>query len=349
MKIGLLTYHHTTNFGSLLQTYGLYKKVQDLGYECEIIDYHNGAVDKRESPIRIRNCRNLRDFVHYFFREPAKRKKEKKFKKFIDEKMHLSEVSYNADNIVESNDKYDKFLVGSDLVWDYTINDSDYTYMLDFVKNSTKKLAYASSAGSIWTNKKKVVDLLSLFAHIGVRENAICEVLTKWLDKEIDFVCDPTMLIEAEEWKRIATKRIIKEPYILCYFSDKEGKIYADALKYAKENDMPVYVIAYHKIPQGMRAVHPTSIEEFLSLILYSDTVFTASYHGMLYSIYFNKEFYYYNRGWKARMESLAQYLNIEDREGLSDNNKAIDYKDVNERIEKFRDESINKLKSYLT
>ena len=39
MKIGLITYHHTTNFGSLLQTYGLYKKVKDLGFECEIIDY----------------------------------------------------------------------------------------------------------------------------------------------------------------------------------------------------------------------------------------------------------------------------------------------------------------------
>lgn len=26
MKIGLITFHDTTNFGSLLQTYGLYKK-----------------------------------------------------------------------------------------------------------------------------------------------------------------------------------------------------------------------------------------------------------------------------------------------------------------------------------
>ena len=30
MKIGLLTFHDTNNFGSYLQTYGLYKKIIDL-------------------------------------------------------------------------------------------------------------------------------------------------------------------------------------------------------------------------------------------------------------------------------------------------------------------------------
>ena len=39
MKIGLLTFHDTNNFGSYLQTYGLYKKIIDLGHECEIVDY----------------------------------------------------------------------------------------------------------------------------------------------------------------------------------------------------------------------------------------------------------------------------------------------------------------------
>lgn len=74
-KIGLLTYHHTTNFGSLLQTYGLYKAVTDLGKQCEIVNYHNATVDKREAPIRLANCRTIRDYVHYFLREPKKRKK----------------------------------------------------------------------------------------------------------------------------------------------------------------------------------------------------------------------------------------------------------------------------------
>lgn len=348
MKIGLMTYHHTTNFGSLLQTYGLYKKVIEIGVDCEIIDYHNVAVEKRESSLRLLKCRTLRDFVHYFIREPAKRKKEKSFSDFIRNNMSLSETSYNLDNIAESNNDYDKFLVGSDLVWDYSINGNDCTYMLDFVEDNKKKLAYASSAGSIWDDREKVTKLLSSFSHIGVRENAICEILTEWLKKEINFVCDPTMLIDAEEWKKMASKRQIKERYILCYFEDKDRKIYQDALEYGKKNNLPVYVIAYHKIPKGMRAIHPVSVEEFLSLILYADTVFTASYHGMLYSLYFNKNFYYYNRGWTARMESIAKYLHVENREGLRNENDKINYEEINRRIGNFRNESSNILKEYL-
>lgn len=30
-KIGLLTFHNTTNFGSMLQSYALYKTIQELG------------------------------------------------------------------------------------------------------------------------------------------------------------------------------------------------------------------------------------------------------------------------------------------------------------------------------
>ena len=50
MKIGLLTFHDTTNFGSLLQTYGLYYVVKQIGYDCEVIDYRCKKVDDVELP-----------------------------------------------------------------------------------------------------------------------------------------------------------------------------------------------------------------------------------------------------------------------------------------------------------
>lgn len=56
-KVGLLTYHHTTNFGSLLQTFALYKTITEIGYPCEIIDYRNEAVEQRESLLSARISR----------------------------------------------------------------------------------------------------------------------------------------------------------------------------------------------------------------------------------------------------------------------------------------------------
>ena len=64
-KVGLLTYHHTTNFGSLLQTFALYKTITEIGYPCEIIDYRNEAVEQREFIKKLYQCRSLREIKHH--------------------------------------------------------------------------------------------------------------------------------------------------------------------------------------------------------------------------------------------------------------------------------------------
>ncbi len=351
-KVGLLTYHHTTNFGSLLQTYALAKAVDKLGMYCEIIDYRNNAVEAREKPKKITQYRNLRGLIGHIKYEPSKKKKAKKFSEFTKRYLKVSENVYDLNNISSAGDKYDCYLVGSDLVWDFSINDYDYTYMLDFTDEHAKRIAFASSVGKIWEDNDmaKVTELLNRFNHIGVREFEIQSHLNNMLDSSVDFVCDPTMLITPDEWKMMASKRLIPEKYVLCYFADSEMKIYKDAIRYGKENNLPVYLVSYNWVPKEMKAIRPAKVEDFLSLILNAETVFSASYHGMLFSLYFNKDFYYYNRGWRARMRSIAQYLDIEQRENLPTSGVAdpIDYQKVNVMINSFREESLNRLKRYL-
>jgi hypothetical protein len=48
-KIGLITFHRSTNFGSCLQAFALYKKIEMMGYQCEIIDYRCPAIEEREN------------------------------------------------------------------------------------------------------------------------------------------------------------------------------------------------------------------------------------------------------------------------------------------------------------
>ena len=48
-KIGLITFHRSTNFGSCLQAFALYKKIEMMGYQCEIIDYRCPAIEAREN------------------------------------------------------------------------------------------------------------------------------------------------------------------------------------------------------------------------------------------------------------------------------------------------------------
>ena len=189
-RVGLLTYHHTTNFGSLLQSYALYRTVINMGFDCEVIDYRNSAVESREFIKRFYNCNNLHELKGHLKYGGYKKKKAKAFSEFLLEKIKISEKSYSLENISEVNDIYDCFLIGSDLVWDFSINGHDTTYMLDFAKNDVSKLAYASSVGSLWQGeeKKDVITLLNKFNAIGVRESAICDMLKSELIIPVEFV-----------------------------------------------------------------------------------------------------------------------------------------------------------------
>lgn len=336
-KIGLLTYHHTTNFGSMLQTYALYKMVQELGFQCEIIDYRNETVENREFIKKLYNCKSLKEIKNHLQYSKYKKKKANAFKQFFENNFCVSSEIYSKKNITQSNGQYNCFLVGSDLVWDFTINDSDTTYMLDFVNNLNKKIAFASSAGGSWNidDINIVSKLLNRFNYIGVREKSICQQLNEELDINVDFVCDPTMLFSKEKWDELVIDRYIEDEYILCYMANEDLSIYRDAIEYGKKKGLLVYLISYDWVPKNMNAIRPYKISDFLSLIKYAHTVFTASYHGMLFSLYFEKNFYYYNRGWKSRMNSIANYLDVMDREQLNDHNdNDIEYDEINKKIE---------------
>ena len=38
-SVGIITYHHYYNYGTMLQAYALQKKVEQLGFRSEIIDF----------------------------------------------------------------------------------------------------------------------------------------------------------------------------------------------------------------------------------------------------------------------------------------------------------------------
>ena len=39
MKIGLLTYHHSANYGAVMQSYATCRALKELGHEVEFINF----------------------------------------------------------------------------------------------------------------------------------------------------------------------------------------------------------------------------------------------------------------------------------------------------------------------
>ena len=351
-KVGILTFHRTTNFGSCLQTYGLYRKILDLGYPCEIIDYRCSVLEKREKLSLSLWDRNLKRTVKNWMFYRGYKEKAKSLAKFLNENMQLS-IPYFKDSLSDVEECYEKIVVGSDVVWGRDITEGDYSYFLDFVHEPKKKFAFASSVGdySVRGDESKVAGLLNEFAKVAVRE----EDAVKWIESiggpEADWVCDPTMLLTATEWEKYVPPVEYFEDYVLVYFKDSKDKSINDAIAYAKKNNCKVYYINYEVKRRGVCNIKPKSLNEFLGLIKHAKMVFTASYHGMLFSIYFHKEFLFYTRARKSRVHSLAGRLGLEHNCGDDAdiyNYIPVKYSDVEQKLQTFRNNSIDILRGML-
>lgn len=352
MKIGILTFHDTTNFGSLLQTYGLYKAIEKLGRECEVIDYQCQSIVERELPRPIKFTFNVRLLARQLLLHYFATKKYRALSAFSENRLKLS-CRYDRSDILKCDHSYDKFVVGSDIVWGLDITKGDTAYFLDFVRDKCRKFAFSSSIGNPWKDSEKAVvrSLLSDFAYIAVREEESAMWVEEMIAEKPDVVCDPTMLIPSDEWVKIKSDKYSGCKYVLVYFDNSQHSCLNMAKQYAKQHNLKVLFINYGIPVKGVCSVHPYSLEDFLSLIYYADRVFTASYHGMLFSVYFNKQFVYFNRAHKSRMNTLAKRLNVQNCNGEEvDVMKMpmVDYETVNNLVEQYRNHSIEKLKYIL-
>ena len=115
-KIGLLTFHDTLNYGSLLQTYSTYRAIEEIGENVVLLDYRCAELADREAIKPLRSCKSVSDFVKGILWNPSKKKKHRQFWNFIKTHMNLTQTYY-IDTISEANDISERFVVGSDIVW----------------------------------------------------------------------------------------------------------------------------------------------------------------------------------------------------------------------------------------
>ena len=352
MKIGLITFHDTTNFGSLLQTYGLYKKIEELGFEIDVIDYKCESIIRREVPRPFNLWQHPKKLLKDILFERIKRKKYASLSTFLNSHMTLSQ-SCDKETIHNLSPNYNKFIIGSDIVWGMDIIEEDLTFFLNFEQNSSKKTAFASSIGNPWSEKDKklIKPLLNDFNYIAVREEESANWVEELTNNRPDVVCDPTMLLSSDKWLQHTYKRKDNGKYVLVYFDNNNGDCLNAAKRFAQNEGLSVKFINYGIPRKGVKNIQPISLEDFLSLISNAAKIVTASYHGLLFSIYFNKPFVYFNRAHKSRMNTLAHKLKVTNCDGQGKdilNMPDIDYNLVNKAVEKYRQESICCLKKLL-
>ena len=277
-KIGLITFHSSINYGTMLQAYALQKYLIMIGYECVIIDYVTKAHEREYFPEK--NCKKPKnDFTRY-----------EKFMHFMQNKMILTEKRYHTAKELEQDfPEFDIYLTGSDQVWNLDfVYDVTPIYFLN-LSQFRNRIAYGPSIGKC--NPKKMClykKYLKEYQYIFPRENSTAQSLSKFLNKTIEAVVDPTLLLNREEWKKMVkpSKRI--SPYLLFYIAEDDAYSFKKAKKVAKAlGGLNIVAISYEKIYKGYHVYNCTSAGpiDFLNLIFNADFVFTTSFHGSIFSI----------------------------------------------------------------
>lgn len=355
MKIGILTYHDTTNYGAALQAYALQRKIQELGYEVDIIDYKCEAVTNRYKIKKLREIKDPKELIKTILTRKTNRKLKYEFERFKKDFQKISKKCYYKNDIAECLNIYDKIIVGSDQVWNLDLSGNDETYFLDFIKDPKRKIAYAASFGYSQVPQKyveKTKECLENLDNISVREIQGKKLIEDLVNKQVEVVLDPTLLLEKKDYMNLIEKpkKCYDKDYILLYKMSDTPTLMKFARKLAKMTKCKIiYLNHSYKYQLGMDNVRGASVGEFIWYLENAKYVVTSSFHGVAMSIVFNKNFFYELDNSKgnsnSRTKNLVELLNLESREIVQAENNEIDnqieYNKVDKILTKEREKSI--------
>lgn len=347
MKIGILTYHRSHNYGALLQAIALRKVLADMGHEVTFIDYwpdyHKHMYDFF-SWNSLRECDNIKDALKYIKNivmfPISRRERICNFNVFIDK--------YIAPYVSSMNDSYDLVIHGSDQIWRKQPEMHTYNpvYFGKQQINTKRNISYAASMGILPDNdadKHLLKKLLSNLNEISAREENL-----KNLVSELGYECrqdiDPTLLMTGKDWcELLQITPHVEDRYVLYYKLLPDSFELDKISEFAKSKGLKLKILnSSASRPKSEKNITTANPKQFLELVYNADFVFTSSFHGLVFSILFHKDFYASFSKNPGRASSLLAMLNLSDRllVPLSDlpiDNKRIDYNKIESILSNYR------------
>ena len=304
MKTGLVTFYHIHHYGALLQAAATQRAVEQLGAECEIIDYYvnqNNALFRKPTGLG-----SLAADTHTALHYKALENRYRRFEAFSRDHLRISEHRFaSLEELRQTELPYDLILSGSDQIWNPKIfPDGRFDPVFFGAFSEKRKAAYAPSFGIPRVPEEMEEELreyLSRFSHVSVRELGGREILKTVAGKDVPVVLDPTLLLDAEQWGAMASTESSFAPnqngaggYILCYCISKPDALEPYISRLAETTGLPVIQLCgiRRKVHPKARCVLDAGPAEFLSLFRNASYVCTNSFHGTVFSIQFQKPFF---------------------------------------------------------
>ena len=365
MRTGLITFHFAHHYGAQLQALATMKAIQGLGHECQIIDYRLPHTTRTNQIFKkSRAVRDMASDAHTALHYAAFQRRFQRFEDFVAQEMELSPQRYTSfAQLREGPPAYDVYVSGSDQIWNpYIFQDKQFdpAFLLDFVKEG-RRIAYAPSLGVPQLPEDKAAELkrfLEPFSALSVREKRGQVLVREAAGRQAKVVLDPTLLLNGDDWGKLAAPPQHQGPYILCYFVSDPGEAAPYALALSKRTGWPIVQLAgaRRKIEGAREIVFDAGPREFLGLFQHAAAVVTNSFHGAAFSLQFRKDFFTSMSPKERREPTFSRIYSLLSRLGCADRiigldttapiDAKMDYDQVYERLEAAPADSLAYLKA---
>lgn len=383
--VGLITVMRA-NYGSVLQTFALYNIINQLGYECIIINhnyptsYHlKNAIGNEYHPSQnILNpkvfIRKITSLIKHIIRFYLKKKfPQDNCKKLLETFLHdctLTPICYDKDSILLDPPIFDIYMTGSDQVWNPRYCYKDYSFLLNFTGDNQKRIAYAASFGSkelLPEFKDDYSKLLNRYSFISTRERSGIKIIKELTGKEAKYCLDPTMLLTKDTWHKFSNHntKLKNEKYILCYIQNYAFTPYPYVDKLIKRvkklTGYKVKIITQdvYDIVKGYEVQYNVGPKDFLDLYENSSFVIACSFHAIVFSLIMRKPFAAIMNNKKTnddRQDNIIKEFGLEQYaykvgSPLPKDLKEllIDYTAIDKKLKELRESSLNYLKEALS
>lgn len=361
-RIALLNMRYDNNYGGNLQRYAMVTVLQRMGYSVEYLyirDNWNDWFTNRSTSKIIK--KTLGQVVRHILNP-----KNEPWQAWHKEKLDYRESCLVTESFLEKyiphtkpifthrelervfkQGQYDSIVAGSDQIWrkQYVERYGLGTWFFDFVPKdyAGNRIVYGASFGVEEAKYSKeerdlIKPLFNKINAVSVRELSGLDLLQEygWTLPQAQCVVDPTMLLCVEDYVRLIEASETKplSGKLFCYILDENNHKKQVVSELSQRLQLkPTYC--------SINDAEQVSVEQWLRYFKEAEYVVTDSYHGLVFSIIFQKRYCLINNSSRgnARFDSLFRLLN------LSNNGDDVDWKSVGESVDGLR----AKAESFLT
>lgn len=353
-KIAIVTLNGYFNYGNRLQNYALQEVLSSFGYEVQTLrmnrDKHANKINKLIKEIKSW-IKNPSVYINQKHREGV-------FLEFSHKYIIETEIVFNMDdNLTYLDMEFDYFVVGSDQVWNPSMNRASSFFFLDFVEEN-KRIAYSPSFGISELPDEVILDYekwISKIPYLSVREYDGAKIIKKLTGREVSVLVDPTVLLSKEKWINVSkvAKKKPTDKYLLTYFLGEISEEYKKQInEIANLRGLEIINLGDKKEKKTYR----TGPSEFIDYINDCSVFCTDSFHGAVFSILLEKPFIVYERkgavSMYSRIDTLLNKFDLSERKSydieINENVFEIDYTNVLPLLEAERQKSIGFLRNSL-